>query len=76
MALPRSSADISFPTEARGATTIFDAQPGAVVQPFDILQVPSAAKLRAMNSARPFLGLPARPDAHWGPAQDATSPEA
>jgi hypothetical protein len=69
-------ADTSFPTEARGETTFFDAQSGAVVQPFDIFQQPSAAKLRAMSSARPFIGQPAQPDAHWGPAQDATSPGA
>jgi hypothetical protein len=69
-------ADTSFPTEARGETAFFDAQPGAVVQPFDIFQVPTAAKLRALNSTRPFIGQPAQPDAHWGPAQDATSPGA
>ena len=69
-------ADTSFPTEARGETAFFDAQSGAVVQPFNIFQMPSAAKLRAMNSARPFIGQPAQPDSHWGPAQDATSPGA
>lgn len=69
-------ADTSFPTDARGETTFFDTQSGAVVQPFDIFQQPSAAKLRAMNSARPFIGQPAPLDPHWGPAQDATAPGA
>lgn len=69
-------ADTSFPTEARGETAFFDARPGAVVQPLNIFQVPPAARLRALNSARPFIGQPAQPDAHWGPAQDATSPGA
>lgn len=69
-------ADTSFPTEARSETTFFDARPGAVVQPFDIFQMPSASKLSAVNSARPFIGRPAQPDAHWGPALDATSPGA
>ncbi len=69
-------ADTSFPTEARGETAFFDAQPSAVVQPLDIFQVPRAGKLRVLNSARPFIGQPAQSDAHWGPAQDATSPGA
>ncbi|MFG1228962.1 hypothetical protein [Xanthobacter wiegelii] len=69
-------ADTSFPTEARGETTFFDAQPAPVAQPFDIFQLPSPAKLRALNAARPFIGQPAQPDPHWGPAQDATSPGA
>lgn len=69
-------ADTSFPTEARSETPFFDAPPRAMVLPFNIFQLPAAAKLRAMNAARPFAGQPAQPDPHWGPAQDATSPGA
>ncbi|MFG1298410.1 hypothetical protein V5F49_01315 [Xanthobacter sp. V3C-3] len=68
-------ADRALPSAMRTDAGVFDARPGVPGNPFASVFAP-APRLHAAARAPVAVAPASRPDPHWGPSEDATSPGA